>query len=333
MNILITGGVGYIGSHAAVHFARHGHHVTIVDNFSTSCESYLKKINDLCPNQLDFIFGDIRDRLFLDHLLESSSIEAVIHFAGFKSVSESVKIPLDYYDNNVIGTLALLHSMNKANIYNFIFSSSATIYGHQAVLPIKENTQCSRVESPYGRSKLIIEEVLRDLYAANAQWKIGILRYFNPVGAHKSGCIGEVSVGTPNNLIPYICDVATGKLPFLKVYGNDYNTHDGTGIRDYIHVEDLVNGHFLAFNKIVFNSSFNIWNLGSGVGYTVLEVVKAFERVNRIKIPYQIFARREGDIESSFADISKAQSQLGWSPVNGLDEMMFDAWNWHKNFS
>lgn len=327
MMILVTGGAGYIGSHACLELLRAGYEVVVVDNLSNSKEESLRRVQELAGKQLDFYKMDLLDRDVLNTVFDRYPIHTVMHFAGLKAVGESVTIPLRYYHNNITGTLMLCEAMQAHHVKNIIFSSSATVYGDPDSVPIKEDARLAPM-NPYGRSKLMIEEILRDLYRADNAWNVVLLRYFNPVGADKSGRIGEDPNDIPNNLMPYITQVAVGKLQQLNVFGNDYPTPDGTGVRDYIHVVDLVIGHVKAIDKIRENPGVVTYNLGTGRGYSVLEMVKALEAASGRKIPYQIVGRRPGDSALCYADPTQAQQELGWSTQRGLSEMCADAWRW-----
>jgi len=329
MKILVTGGAGYIGSHTCVELLQEGYEVIVVDNLSNSNEESLKRVQELTGKNLEFHKIDLLDKKSLNALFDDSSIEAVIHFAGLKAVGESVTIPLRYYKNNISGTLCLCEVMEHHNVKTIIFSSSATVYGDPQRVPIKENFPVSPT-NPYGHSKLMIETILRDLHAADSTLNISLLRYFNPVGAHPSGRIGEAPQGIPNNLLPYITQVAVGKLPELFVFGNDYPTPDGTGIRDYIHVVDLAKGHTQALKKITLHPGVVTYNLGTGRGYSVLEMISAFEKASGKKISFKIVGRRSGDIAACYADASKAKTELGWVTEKGVDEMCADAWSWQS---
>jgi UDP-glucose 4-epimerase len=328
--ILVTGGAGYIGSHTTLALLQRGFDVVVLDNLSNSAAESLTRVAQIANRAPEFVQGDIRDRALLDRVFTDHSIHAVLHFAGLKAVGESVAQPLRYYDNNVHGTLILLQAMADAGLRKFVFSSSATVYGQPSQMPISEDCPLGQPTNPYGRSKLIIEDMLRDLAAADPGWQIALLRYFNPVGAHESGLIGEDPSGIPNNLLPYITQVAVGKLPELAVFGNDYPTPDGTGVRDYIHVMDLAEGHLQALQALQTLTGAHIWNLGTGQGYSVLEMVRAFEAASGCRIPYQIAPRRSGDIATCYADASKAARELGWKASRGLPEMMLDAWRWQQ---
>jgi len=328
--ILVTGGAGYIGSHTVVLLAEAGYEVIIFDNFSNSSKESIKRVEKIIGKPLTIIEGDIRNRNDLKKVFENHTIDSVIHFAGLKAVGESVEQPLRYYDNNVSGTVILCEVMAEYGCRSIVFSSSATVYGDPHTTPIKEDFPLSAT-NPYGRSKLFIEEILRDLYISDNRWKIVLLRYFNPVGAHESGTIGEDPNGIPNNLMPYIAQTAVGKLSCLGVFGDDYDTHDGTGVRDYIHVMDLADGHVKAIDKINdFNEVMTI-NLGTGKGYSVLDMVKAFEKASGKEVPYCIAPRRAGDIAKCYANPSYAKKILGWEAEKGIDEMCKDSWRWQSN--
>jgi UDP-glucose 4-epimerase len=330
MQVLVTGGAGYIGSHTCLELLQAGYEIIVADNLANSKEESLKRVQELAGKSLRVHRVDLLDKETLDTIFESYSIEAVIHFAGLKAVGESVTIPLRYYHNNVTSTLILCQVMKKHNVKNLVFSSSATVYGEPQKVPITEDFPLSAT-NPYGRSKLMVEDILRDVQRADESWNVAILRYFNPVGAHSSGRIGEDPNGIPNNLLPYIAQVAVGKLPELFVFGDDYPTHDGTGVRDYIHVVDLALGHLKALDKLTSNPGLLTYNLGTGRGYSVLEVVAAFEKASGKKIPYQIIGRRPGDVASCYADPTKARRELGWSAGRGIDEMCMDVWRWQFN--
>jgi len=320
MNVMLTGGMGYIGSHTAVVLTEAGHKVVLYDNLSSSKSTVLDRLETITGKRLTFREGDVRDTPKLEQTLTDQKIDAVIHFAGLKAVGESVEKPIDYYENNVAGTISLLRAMDTANIKNIVFSSSATVYGDPQYLPLDEQHPTSAT-NPYGRSKLQIEEILADLAKSDPEWRIVCLRYFNPVGAHDSGLIGEDPNDIPNNLMPYIAQVASGKLPHLNIFGDDYNTKDGTGVRDYIHVMDLAEGHESAVKFLTNNAGWHAINLGTGRGYSVLEMVKAFEQVSGRVVPYQITPRRAGDIAVCYAKIDNSKKQLNWKTVRGLDEM------------
>lgn len=326
--ILVTGGAGYIGSHTTLALLQAGLDVVVLDNLSNSSPESLARVTQIAGRSPRFVHGDIRDRQLLRRIFGEQRFQAVLHFAGLKSVGESVLKPLAYYDNNVAGTVQLCSSMAEAGIHRLVFSSSATVYGEPAQTPITEHCPTGVPASPYGRSKLVVEELLRDLARSDSRWSIAVLRYFNPVGAHDSGLIGEDPNGIPNNLVPYISQVAVGRLPVLSVFGDDYPTQDGTGVRDYIHVVDLANGHLNALDFVNRHAGLNIWNLGTGAGYSVLEVIRAFEVASSRPVPYQIAPRRPGDIAACWADPGKAQKELGWRAERGLAEMMADTWRW-----
>ncbi len=331
MNILVTGGAGYIGSHTCVELLEAGHQVVVIDNLCNSSRISLERVMAITGKRVSFVEGDIRDRTILTQIFAREAIDAVIHFAGLKAVGESTGIPLTYYQNNITGTLSLLEAMAAAEVKRLVFSSSATVYGDPVSLPITEDFALS-ASNPYGRSKLIIEEILRDLHAADNQWDISILRYFNPVGAHATGLIGEDPAGIPNNLMPYISQVASGRLERLSVYGDDYPTADGTGVRDYIHVVDLAKGHLAALAKLMEHPGVIIHNLGTGHGYSVLEMIQAFEQASGRKIPYQVVGRRPGDIAACYADPTRASRELVWRAEFGLEQMCQDTWRWqHAN--
>lgn len=326
--LLITGGTGFIGSHACVAFAEAGHEFLILDNLSNSQASVIDRLTTLCGKRPTFIEGDIRDSALLDQIFTQHPIQAVIHFAGLKAVGESVQQPLAYYDNNVRGTLELLAAMQRAQVHTLVFSSSATVYGDPASVPIREDFPRSAT-NPYGRSKLIIEDILADLHHAEPHWRVARLRYFNPAGAHESGLIGEAPQGIPNNLMPYIAQVACGQRPFLSVFGNDYPTPDGTGMRDYIHVVDLVEGHVAALAHLTQPQLMTI-NLGTGQGYSVLQMIHAFEQSSGRPIPYQITHRRAGDVAQCWADPAQAKQQINWTAKRNLQTMCNDAWRWQQ---
>ncbi len=328
--ILITGGTGYIGSHTCVELINTGYSVVILDNLSNSSKEMLDRLHQITGQAVEFVEGDVRDRQLLIEVFERHSFEAVIHFAGLKAVGESCEIPLMYYENNVAGTINLCRVMAERGLKKLVFSSSATVYGDPAKLPITEDMPLSAT-NPYGRSKLFIEEILRDLSQSDPQWNIVLLRYFNPVGAHSSGVIGEDPAGIPNNLMPYIAQVAAGKLEQLSVFGNDYSTPDGTGVRDYIHVMDLAKGHLKAIEKLQEKPGIRAWNLGVGKGYSVLEVIAAFEQISGRSVPYRIAPRRAGDIAACYADPTKAEQELNWHAELTLTEMIADTWRWQSD--
>ncbi|MBO7391284.1 MAG: UDP-glucose 4-epimerase GalE [Verrucomicrobia bacterium] len=327
--ILLTGGAGYIGSHTAVELLEAGYEVICVDNCYNSSPDALKRVEKITGTTVKYYQDDILDADAMHRIFAENKIDAVIHFAGLKAVGESVSIPLKYYHNNISGTVVLCEAMQKAGVKRIVFSSSATVYGLPKSLPIREDFPLSAT-NPYGRTKLMIEEILRDLAVSDPEWSISILRYFNPVGAHKSGQIGESPRGIPNNLMPYIAQVATGKLTKLRVFGNDYPTPDGTGVRDYIHVTDLALGHLAALKRALTKTGVDVYNLGTGNGYSVLQLLKAFEKAANKTIPYEIVERRPGDIAACYADASKAKAELGWQATRGVDEMCEDVWRWQS---
>ncbi|WP_138429975.1 UDP-glucose 4-epimerase GalE [Fodinibius saliphilus] len=330
MNILVTGGAGYIGSHTVVELLERGDDVVVVDNLSNSKKEALDRVEEITGKSLTFYQADLLDKQEIDTVFSKHDIDSVIHFAGYKAVGESVAKPLSYYHNNITGTLYLCEVMRKHNVYNLVFSSSATVYGDPHKVPITEDFPTSAT-NPYGRTKLFIEKILRDLHVSSEQWNIGLLRYFNPVGAHPSGRIGEDPNDIPNNLMPYITQVAVGKLDELSVFGDDYPTHDGTGVRDYIHVVDLAEGHLKALEKLEEDPGVVTYNLGTGEGYSVLDVVKAFEEASGQNVPYNITERRPGDIASCYADPAKAEKELGWAAKYELVDMCKHSWNWQSN--
>ena len=328
MSVLLPGGAGFIGSHTAVELLNAGKEVIIVDNFSNSKPEVLEAIKKITGKEFKFYNIDYIDREKLEEVFEENEIEAVLNFAGYKAVGESVKEPIKYYTNNISGALVLLDTMKKYNVKKFIFSSSATVYGEPEKMPITEECKTGGTTNPYGTTKLFIEQILKDIYASDNTWDICILRYFNPIGAHESGLLGEDPQGIPNNLMPYIVRVASGELKELSVFGNDYKTHDGTGVRDYIHVVDLAKGHVLALNKLEKEGQgLYIYNLGTGTGYSVLDIVKAFEKATGVKVPYKIAPRRPGDIAMCYADPTKAYEELGWKATKTLEDMCRDSWN------
>jgi UDP-glucose 4-epimerase len=329
MKILVTGGAGYIGSHTCVELLNENYDVIVLDNLSNSSEKSLTRVKGITKKSLGFYKADLLDKKQVAAVFSEHKIDAVIHFAGLKAVGESVSIPLKYFHNNISGTLNLLEVMTDFNVKNIVFSSSATVYGDPASLPITENFPLCAT-NPYGRTKLMIEEILQDVYRSDVNWNIALLRYFNPVGAHKSGIIGEDPLGIPNNLAPYISQVASGFLPRLSVFGNDYDTPDGTGVRDYIHVVDLALGHIKTLPKLFTNPGLLIYNLGTGFGYSVLEMIKGFEAASNKKIPYKIVDRRPGDISACWADPGKARKELDWKATKSLEDMCRDTWNWQK---
>lgn len=331
MSILVTGGAGYIGSHTCVELLNAGYEVVVLDNLSNSSEKSLARVEELTGKKVTFYKGDILDRKILAEVLEKESIDSCIHFAGLKAVGESVAKPWEYYQNNIAGTLTLVDEMRKHNVKNIIFSSSATVYGDPAMIPITEECPKGQCTNPYGWTKSMLEQILMDMQKADPEWNVIILRYFNPIGAHKSGTMGENPNGIPNNLMPYITQVAVGKLKELGIFGDDYDTKDGTGVRDYIHVVDLAVGHVKALKKIEDKSGLCIYNLGTGQGYSVLDIVKNFEEANGVKIPYVIKPRRPGDIATCYADPKKAKEELGWEAQYGIKDMCADSWRWQKN--
>ena len=329
MKVLVTGGAGYIGSHTCVELLAAGHDVVVVDNLSNSKETALARVREITGKPLAFVKADLRDRDALDALFRAHAFDAVIHFAGLKAVGESAEIPLAYYDNNVTGTLTLCRAMGDADLRTLVFSSSATVYGDPASVPIREDFPLSAT-NPYGRTKLFVEEILRDLQRADSRWQIALLRYFNPVGAHASGRIGEDPNGIPNNLMPFVAQVAIGKHPELNVFGDDYDTPDGTGVRDYIHVVDLARGHLAALDRLSAKPGVVTYNLGTGRGYSVLEMARAFEQASGRSVPYRVVARRPGDIAVCYADPSLARTELGWQAQLGIKDMVRDGWRWQS---
>ena len=329
MAILVTGGAGYIGSHTTIELLERGNEVVIVDNLVNSKLEALNRIRKISGKDFKFYQIDVCDKENLRKVFKENNIECVIHFAGLKAVGESVSIPMEYYKNNLISTLSLVDVMKEFNVKNLIFSSSATVYGYQEIVPIKETASLSAT-NPYGRTKLFIEYILKDLYKSDNSWNIALLRYFNPIGAHPSGLIGEDPNGIPNNLCPYITQVAIGKLPFLRIFGSDYDTKDGTGVRDYIHVCDLAHGHICAIDKLKSNPGLVIYNLGTGVGYSVLDILHAFNKAVGRELPYQIVERRPGDIATCYADPTKAYEEMGFKTTRTLEDMARDSWNWQK---
>ncbi|GIN59265.1 UDP-glucose 4-epimerase [Lederbergia ruris] len=327
MAILVTGGAGYIGSHTCFELLQAGYQVIVIDNYSNSRPKSLQRVMELTGQRIQIYSIDLLDETGLETVFYENHIEAVIHFAGLKAVGESVAFPLSYYQTNIIGTISLCEMMKKYHVKNLVFSSSATVYGKPEQVPIKEDASLSAM-NPYGRTKLMIEQILKDLYQSDASWSIALLRYFNPIGAHPSGKIGENPKGIPNNLMPYITQVAIGIRDELLIFGNDYPTRDGTGIRDYIHVVDLARGHVKALEKVLNTTGIEAYNLGTGEGYSVLELVAAFEAASGKRIPYKIVNRRPGDVAVSFADVSKAKRELDWVATKGIQEMCVDAWNW-----
>ena len=330
MSVLVTGGLGYIGSHTCVELMNAGQEIVVVDNLYNCKKSSYDRIKALTGKDFSFYECDIRNKEGLNEVFEKENITSVIHFAGLKAVGESVRKPLECFDNNITGTLVVLDVMRKHNCKKIVFSSSATVYGMNNVSPLTEDMEVGGVTNPYGRTKFMIECILKDLYVSDNSWSICLLRYFNPIGAHKSGTMGEDPNGIPNNLMPYITQVAIGKLDHLNVFGDDYDTPDGTGVRDYIHVVDLALGHIKAVEKVEGEDGLFIYNLGTGVGYSVLDVVKAFEKASGKKIPYVIGPRRDGDIATCYSDPSKALKELGWKAERGIEEMCEDSWRWQS---
>lgn len=339
MKILVTGGAGFIGSHTCVELLKTGHEVVVIDNLCNSSKEAIRRVEKITERKITFYEGDLLDEPFLERVFNTEeaakTIDCVIHFAGLKAVGESVQKPLEYYYNNLTGTFLLLRVMRAHKVRNLVFSSSATVYGKPHALPILEDFPTGQVTNPYGKTKLFLEEIFRDIYHADSDWNIILLRYFNPIGAHESGLIGEDPKGIPNNLLPYISRVAAGTYPYIRVYGNDYNTPDGTGVRDYIHVVDLAKGHVKAVEKIQEEKKngrggLHTYNLGTGRGYSVLEVIRAYENVCKKKLPYQMEDRRPGDIDACYADATKAEKELGWKAEFGLDKMCEDAFRWQR---
>lgn len=330
LNILVTGGAGYIGSHTCLELLNVGHEIVVIDNLSNGKLEALKRVSELTKKNFRFYQEDLLDKTTLEKVFSENNIDAVIHFAGLKSVGESIKIPLHYYHNNITGTLLLCQTMKKYDVKKMIFSSSANVYGVPKDVPITEDSPLAPI-NPYGRTKLIIEQILRDLYVSDNSWGIVLLRYFNPIGAHESGRIGEDPNDIPNNLMPYVTQVAVGKRDKLKVFGKDYNTHDGTGVRDYIHVVDLAKGHLKALEMVTSTTGIDAFNLGTGIGYSVLDLIKNYENTTSQKIPYTLTHRRLGDIDKCYADVNKANKKLGWKATKNLEDMCKDSWRWQKN--
>ena len=328
--ILVTGGAGYIGSHTCVELLNTGHDVVVYDNLSNSSEESLKRVQELTQKKLVFVQGDIRNGHQLDQVFQDHQIDAVIHFAGLKAVGESQQKPLIYFDNNISGSVQLVTSMEKASVFNLVFSSSATVYDEANISPLNEDMPTGIPSNNYGYTKLIIEQMLQKLSQSDARWSIALLRYFNPVGAHKSGQIGEDPQGTPNNLMPYVTQVAVGRREKLLIFGNDYDTVDGTGVRDYIHVVDLASAHLCALNNRLSEQGCRAWNIGTGQGSSVLQVKNTFEQVNGISVAFEFVPRRSGDVATSFADNMRAVTELGWEPQYTLEDMLADSWNWQK---
>ena len=330
MSILVSGGAGYIGSHTCIELIHAGYEIVVVDNFYNSKRESLNRIAELSGKQFTFYECDIRDAEGMDKIFKKEKIDAVIHFAGLKAVGESCQKPIEYYDNNVGGTLTLCEVMRNNGCKKIVFSSSATVYGCNNVSPLKETMQTGGTTNPYGTTKYMIELILSDLFKSDEEWAVSLLRYFNPIGAHKSGRIGEDPNGIPNNLMPFITQVAIGKRECLSVFGNDYDTHDGTGVRDYIHVVDLALGHIKALEKILGGTGLDVYNLGTGTGYSVLDVVNAFEKASGVKINYKIVDRRPGDIATCYSDPTKAFEELGWKAERDIEEMCEDSWRWQS---
>ena len=329
--ILVTGGAGYIGSHTCIELLNAGHEVVVLDNLSNSSEESLTRVQALTAKKLDFVKGNILDQHILDYIFQSHQIDAVIHFAGLKAVGESQQEPLKYFDNNISGSISLVKAMERAQVFKLVFSSSATVYDEANISPLNEDMPTGMPTNNYGYTKLIVEQLLQKLSIADTRWSIALLRYFNPVGAHKSGQIGEDPQGIPNNLMPYVTQVAVGRREKLSIFGNDYDTTDGTGVRDYIHVVDLANAHLCALNNRLNAQGCRAWNIGTGNGCSVLEIAQTFEKVNGIHIPFEFSPRRAGDVATSFVFYSRAVVELSWQPQYGLEDMLADSWNWQKN--
>ena len=328
--ILVTGGAGYIGSHTCIELLTAGHEVVVLDNLSNSSVESLARVQALAAKKLDFVEGDILDQQILDQIFQYHSIDAVIHFAGLKAVGESQKEPLKYFENNISGSISLVKAMERAQVFKLVFSSSATVYDEANISPLNETMPTGMPSNNYGYTKLIVEQLLEKLAAADERWSIALLRYFNPVGAHKSAQIGEDPQGIPNNLMPYVTQVAVGRREKLSIYGNDYDTVDGTGVRDYIHVVDLANAHLCALNNRLSKQGCRVWNIGTGNGCSVLEVKDTFEKVNGVSVAFEFAPRRSGDVAISFADNTRAIMELGWQPQYTLEDMLADSWNWQK---
>jgi UDP-glucose 4-epimerase len=331
MKILVTGGAGYIGSHTSLALLEAGFEVVVLDNLCNSSDAALHAVEAICGKTALMIHGDVCDRALLDRIFQEHAIDAVLHFAGLKAVGESVRKPLEYYQANVSGSITLCQAMAAAGVFRLVFSSSATVYGAPEQMPIREDFPTGIPTNPYGQSKLIVENILRDLSTAQPQWSIALLRYFNPIGAHPSGLMGEDPRGIPNNLVPYISQVAVGSLQELSIFGDDYPTADGTGIRDYIHVVDLADGHLKALQAISRRTGINTWNLGTGDGYSVLQVLRAFEQASGRPVPFRVMPRRSGDIAECWADPSRAAQELGWKASRDLQQMMIDTWRWQSS--
>lgn len=331
MNVLVTGGAGYIGSHTCVELLNRGMGVVCIDNLVNSSAKAIERVEQITGKHIDFYQNDVRDREALDRIFEKHDIDCVIHFAGLKAVGESVAMPLEYYDNNLFSTVTLCETMRDHGVKNIVFSSSATVYSGDNEMPLRETSRTGMCTNPYGWTKYMSEQIMRDTAKSDSEWSIALLRYFNPIGAHPSGLIGEDPRGIPNNLMPYISQVAVGRRNHLSVFGDDYDTHDGTGVRDYIHVVDLACGHVAAIEYMQTHKGENVFNLGTGHGYSVLDMVKAFEHVNGVKIPYEITPRRPGDLATVYASPDKSAQLLGWRAEYNLDDMCRDTWNWQKN--
>ncbi|MEX5443700.1 UDP-glucose 4-epimerase GalE [Acinetobacter schindleri] len=328
--VLVTGGAGYIGSHTCLELLNAGHEVVVLDNLSNSSKESLNRVQALASKSLDFIQGDILDQNILNQIFSTYQIDAVIHFAGLKAVGESQRIPLTYFENNISGSISLVQAMQRAGVFRLVFSSSATVYDEANISPLNEDMPTGMPSNNYGYTKLIVEQLLQKLSASDDRWSIALLRYFNPVGAHKSGQIGEDPQGIPNNLMPYVTQVAVGRREKLSIFGDDYDTVDGTGVRDYIHVVDLANAHLCALTNRLQAQGCRAWNIGTGQGCSVLQIKNTFEQVNEVQIPFEIALRREGDVATSFADNTRAIKELGWQPKYGLEDMLADSWNWQK---
>ena len=328
--ILVTGGAGYIGSHTCVELLNAGHEVIVLDNLCNSAAESLNRVKKLTQKSLTFVEGDIRDSQLLDQVFQQNLIEAVIHFAGLKAVGESQQIPLAYFDNNIAGSISLVQAMQRAQVFKLVFSSSATVYGEDNPSPLNEEMPTGMPTNNYGYTKLIVEQLLEKLAVSDERWSIALLRYFNPVGAHKSGQIGEDPQGIPNNLMPYVTQVAVGRREKLSIFGHDYDTVDGTGVRDYIHVVDLASAHLCALNNRLVSQGCRAWNIGTGNGISVLQVKNTFEQVNGVAVPFELVPRREGDVATCFADNARAVKELGWTPEYGLEDMLADSWKWQK---
>lgn len=328
--VLVTGGAGYIGSHTCLELLNAGHEVVVLDNLSNSSKESLNRVQALASKSLDFIQGDILDQNILNQIFSTYQIDAVIHFAGLKAVGESQQIPLTYFENNISGSISLVQAMQRAGVFRLVFSSSATVYDEANISPLNEDMPTGMPSNNYGYTKLIVEQLLQKLSASDDRWSIALLRYFNPVGAHKSGQIGEDPQGIPNNLMPFVTQVAVGRREKLSIFGDDYDTVDGTGVRDYIHVVDLANAHLCALTNRLQAQGCRAWNIGTGQGCSVLQIKNTFEQVNEVQIPFEIAPRREGDVATSFADNTRAIKELGWQPKYGLEDMLADSWNWQK---